>query len=158
MKHLAHVVLALTAFALSACSKPNDLHTLQTEAAALATYYGHHVALVQRRMEHLNQRSKQLANPTDREAAAAAFTEAASALREMNATVTTIQQQAEELAKAGKRADLERLVASAEDKLVEAKGRIDEELGTDDSWLAAQEHAPVIVPTQQTRDGSDATP
>jgi hypothetical protein len=142
-------LIALVVLTLVACSKPNDIPTLQTSAAAIANYYKPKAAELQQRMDHVNQRSRDLANPGDRDAAQAAFADATTTLRDMTTLVRTAKDQADGLAKQGKVEELERFVDSEADKLAAAASRIDEDLGTDDAWVADQERAPAAPPTTQ---------
>jgi hypothetical protein len=139
MKLLVLFVVSVVV-SFGACAKPNDLPALQSSAEALAKAYDRHVAELQQRMEHLNQLSKQLGNPTDRDAAAAAFGDATSAIKDMMSMIKSAPPQAAQLASAGKLEDLERLVQTEDDKLRGDEERIAEDLYTDDTWLTDQAH------------------
>jgi hypothetical protein len=156
MKLLALVLLPVVA-SLVACAKPNDLPALQASAEALAKTYDRHVAELQSRMDHLNQLSKQLGNPADRDAAAAAFGDATSAMRDMVTMIKSAPPQAAQLASAGKREDLERLVQTEDDKLRENEERIAEDLYVDDTWLTDQARDQLTSQASGASSGSAAS-
>jgi hypothetical protein len=140
------IALVLT---LAACSKPNDIPTLQASAVAIANYYKPKTAELQQRTDHLYQRLRDLANPGDRDAAQAAFGDATTTLRDMTTLIRTAKDQADGLANQGKVEELERFVDNEADKLAAAVARIDEDLGADDAWVADQEREPAAPPPQR---------
>ena len=132
---------------LAACGKPNDVKTLHHEAVVVAKYYQPQLEQLDRRLQTIFKRGTTIpGNLPGIEIVTPRLTEARDGIAQLRDIVGTpgggksaVEKQADEAAKAGKVADLEKLIADTEKTLDEGTTIIRDDLTTVENWIAQYE-------------------
>jgi hypothetical protein len=157
--------------ALFGCQKPNDTATLHDEAVALSTFYRPAIEALNARGENIVGRGGKLGGAmTGGEGASRAISMAGQQLAEIRTLVlpgpngkSSLETDADNLAKEGKTAELGKLIDESSEKLEVGTRVITTELNTAEAWLlVAEQHkaqmasATPVTPPPVRADTNDA--
>jgi hypothetical protein len=136
----------LVVLGLAACGKTNDVAELHDEAMGVAKYYQPRLDELAKRANAIVRRGNVPADAPGLAEARARLTEAGKKLGELQSIVapaaggkSEVEKQADELAKAGNVADLDKLVADTRNRLDEGTLEVNDAFTTVENWLSATE-------------------
>jgi hypothetical protein len=131
---------------LAACGKPNEVKTLHHEAIVTAKYYQPQLDQLDKRLQTIFKRGTTIpGNLPGIEIVTPRLTEARDGIAQLRGIVgsgtgkSAVETQADAAAKAGKVADLEKLIADTEKTLSEGTTIIRDDLTTVENWIAQYE-------------------